>query len=115
MNAKNRIVAANITIVAAHPSNDAFRDNASRPMARGFRTISIITSINGIATTDADRIAPMMRGLKVGASLKMTLFRDGETREVAYTLPERPLLPGDLPEEQAGLQEPTLSPRREKP
>jgi hypothetical protein len=43
------------------------------------------------------------------------VFRDGATREVAYTLPERPLLPGDLPEEQAGLQQPTLSPRHDKP
>jgi hypothetical protein len=56
-----------------------------------------------------------MRGVKVGDKMKMSVFRDGETREVVYTLPERPLLPGDLPEEQAGMQEPTLSPKRDKP
>ncbi len=75
----------------------------------------IITSINGVPTTDAERIAPLMRGVKVGDRLKMSLFRDGETREVTYILPERPLLPGDLPEEQTGMQEPTLSPKRDKP
>ena len=75
----------------------------------------IITSINGVPTTDADRIAPIMRGLKVGDKLKMSVFRDGETREVVYTLPERPLLPGDLPDEQAGMQEPTRSQKRDKP
>ena len=75
----------------------------------------IITSINGVPTTDADKIAPIMRGVKVGDKLKMSVFRDGETREVVYTLPERPLLPGDLPEEQAGMQEPTRSPKRDKP
>ena len=75
----------------------------------------IITSINGVPTTDADRIAPIMRGVKVGDKLKMSLFRDGETREVVYTLPERPLLPGDLPEEQAGMQEPNRSQKRDKP
>ena len=75
----------------------------------------IITSINGVPTTDADKIAPIMRAVKVGDKLKMSVFRDGETREVVYALPERPLLPGDLPEEQAGMQEPTRSPKRDKP
>ena len=75
----------------------------------------IITSINGVPTTDADKIAPIMRGVKVGDKLKMSLFRDGETREVVYTLPERPLLPGDLPEEQAGMQEPNRTQKRDKP
>ncbi len=75
----------------------------------------IITRINGVKTTDAEKIAPIMRGLKVGARLTMSVFREGETREVIYTLPERPLLPGDLPEEQTGMQQPTLSPRHDKP
>lgn len=74
----------------------------------------IITRINGVPTTDAGKIAPIMRGLKVGSTLTMAVYRDGETREVIYTLPERPLLPGDLPEEQAEQQS-TLSPRRDKP
>lgn len=39
-----------------------------------------------------------MRALKVGSQLKVKLFRDGKYLEVEYTLPERPLLPGDLPE-----------------
>ena len=74
----------------------------------------IITRINGVPTTDAGKIAPIMRGLKVGSTLTMAVYRDGETREVIYTLPERPLLPGDLPEEQAEQQS-TLSPRRDRP
>ena len=75
----------------------------------------IVTRINGVPTTDAEKIAPIMRGVKVGDKLKMSLFRDGETREVVYTLPERPLLPGDLPEEQAGMQEPNRTQKRDKP
>ena len=75
----------------------------------------IVTAVNGVPTTDAEKIAPIMRALKVGSTLKMTVFREGETREVTYILPERPLLPGDLPEEQVGLQRPTLSPRHDKP
>ena len=75
----------------------------------------IVTVINGAPTTDVTKIAPVMRALKVGSTLKMSVFREGETREVTYTLPERPLLPGDLPEEQTGLQQPSLSPRHDKP
>ena len=75
----------------------------------------IVTRINGVPTTEAEKIAPIMRNLKVGDTLKMSVFRENETREVNYTLPERPLLPGDLPEEQADLQQPTLSPKRDKP
>ena len=74
----------------------------------------IVTRINGVPTNDAARIAPIMRALKVGDTLSMSVFREGETREVSYTLPERPLLPGDLPEEQPG-QPPMLWPRRERP
>jgi S1-C subfamily serine protease len=74
----------------------------------------IVTTINGVSTSDAESIAPVMRGLKVGDTLTMSVFREGETRKVTYTLPERPLLPGDLPEEQAG-QQPTLSPRHDRP
>jgi S1-C subfamily serine protease len=75
----------------------------------------IVTTINGVAATDADKIAPMMRALKVGDAMSLSVFRDGQTRQVTYKLPERPLLPGDLPEEQAGLQQPPIAPRREKP
>lgn len=75
----------------------------------------IVTAINGVAATDPDKIAPMMRTLKVGDTLTLSVFRDGETRRVVYVLPERPLLPGDLPEEQAGSQEPLVTPRRDKP
>jgi len=41
----------------------------------------------------------MMRSLKVGGTLELRLFRLGKYREVEYVLPERPLLPSDLPSE----------------
>ncbi len=75
----------------------------------------IVTVINGVPATDPDKIAPMMRTLKVGDTLTLSVFRDGETRRIVYVLPERPLLPGDLPEEQAGSQQPLVMPRRDKP
>jgi len=75
----------------------------------------IITSINGVLTTDAAKIAPIMRALKVGDTLAMSVFHEGETRNVIYMLPERPLLPGDVPDEQAGMEQPGLSPRHDIP
>ena len=39
-----------------------------------------------------------MRGLAVGESVRLSVFRDGNRREVVYTLPERPILPSDVPD-----------------
>jgi hypothetical protein len=54
-----------------------------------------------------------MRALKVGDRLEMKVFRDGKTRNVAYTLPERPLLPGDVPDEQAEMSQPLRLPQQD--
>jgi len=37
-----------------------------------------------------------MRALKVGDSVRLTVFRDGDTRDVDVVLPERPTLPEDI-------------------
>jgi hypothetical protein len=34
----------------------------------------------------------------VGASVRLNVYREGQRREVVYTLPERPLLPSDVSE-----------------
>ena len=59
----------------------------------------IIVSINGAPTTASQNLGQIMRGLKVGGTIKLRLFRQGKYREVQYLLPERPLLPSDLPGE----------------
>jgi hypothetical protein len=43
-----------------------------------------------------ERLVRAMRSLKVGDTIHLTLFREGETQEVTLTLPERPLLPQDV-------------------
>jgi len=68
----------------------------------------IVVSINGTAMTQPDQLASVMRAIKVGSTLKLRLFREGNYRDVEYTLPERPLLPGDLPE--VGTVTPTPRP-----
>jgi S1-C subfamily serine protease len=57
----------------------------------------IVVEINGVKVTDGDTLATAMRGLKVGSTLALKLFRQGKYRDLEYALPERPLLPGDIP------------------
>jgi S1-C subfamily serine protease len=79
----------------------------------------IVTRANDVALTSDEKLTGLMRTLKVGDTLRLTLFRNGEYREVEYVLPERPLLPSDLREPRgpgAEAQEPRpqrlLSPAR---
>ncbi len=57
----------------------------------------IITKLNGTRLTSADKVIEALRAVKVGAMVSMTVFREGRYLDVKYTLPERPLLPGDIP------------------
>ena len=57
----------------------------------------IITTVNGTPLNSPDSFVTIMRALKVGATISLTVFRDGEYHTVEYSLPERPLLPGDVP------------------
>ena len=57
----------------------------------------IITTMNGRALDSPEALTEAMRALRVGADLTLRVFRAGSYREVRYSLPERPLLPGDVP------------------
>ncbi len=56
----------------------------------------IVTEINGVRLTDPDRLEEAMRALRVGSTVSLVIFRDGEVRRMEYAMPERPVLPGDL-------------------
>jgi S1-C subfamily serine protease len=56
----------------------------------------VVTSVNGTRLDSAERMLEVTRALKVGDRVRLTVFREGEYREVEYVLPERPLLPGDI-------------------
>ena len=62
----------------------------------------IITKINGIAVTSPETLLEKLKSLSVGSVLNMKVFRQGKYLDVKYSLPERPLLPGDVPSEQLG-------------
>jgi serine protease Do len=57
----------------------------------------IVTRINGHPIDSPAALAEAMRALHVGGELEVRVFREGSYRDVRYSLPERPLLPGDVP------------------
>jgi serine protease Do len=56
----------------------------------------IVTEMNGQSANDSKRFAAMVSSLKVGDTVRLTLYREKHAHQVTFTLPERPLLPGDL-------------------
>jgi S1-C subfamily serine protease len=56
----------------------------------------IITAIDGAPVPTPEQFAKALQGLKVGSNVRLTVFRDGKTRQVSCKLPERPVLPGDF-------------------
>jgi S1-C subfamily serine protease len=56
----------------------------------------IITRINGIEMDSQDNIVEALGTVKVGSNISLTISRVGNTLELTYAIPERPLLPGDI-------------------
>lgn len=59
----------------------------------------VITHINGIALRNTDDLIKALTPLKVGMKLNLKLLQNGQERSIEYVLPERPLQPGDVPEQ----------------
>jgi serine protease Do len=58
----------------------------------------ILTAINGQAVRSHQEYISRVNALRPGQRVRVTVVRDGATREVALTVAERPRLPGDLAE-----------------
>ena len=56
----------------------------------------IITDINGQPLDEQEKFEKLVGSLKVGDKVYLTLDREQKTRRVEFSLPERPILPGDL-------------------
>jgi serine protease Do len=59
----------------------------------------IITNLNGTPLTSPDTVIEALQAAEVGGIVSMTVFREGKYFDVKYPLPERPLLPGDIPDQ----------------
>jgi serine protease Do len=67
----------------------------------------VITKINGTSLTSPDKLIDAFNRLHLGSNLRMQIFRQGKYLEVTYTLPERPILPGDAPDRLSMFSRPT--------
>ena len=56
----------------------------------------VVTKVNGERLRDMETVVRVVRGFKVGDTVNMEYWRDGETHTVEVVLPERPILPGDV-------------------
>ena len=56
----------------------------------------IIAAVDGEDLTSLDQVAGIARKLKIGDELTIEYWRGAERKSVTVTLPERPILPGDL-------------------
>jgi serine protease Do len=57
----------------------------------------IITKLNGKTLKTEDDVLKALETLKVGDDVRLTVFHEGKEIAMKYNLPERPLLPGDIP------------------
>jgi serine protease Do len=57
----------------------------------------IITRLNGAELKTQDDVLKALNTLKVGDDVSLTVFHGGKEITMKYSLPERPLLPGDVP------------------
>jgi S1-C subfamily serine protease len=57
----------------------------------------VITEINGQSLDNSEKLMKVVRSLKVGDKVNLTLYRGMKSRTVEFDLPERPILTGDLP------------------
>jgi S1-C subfamily serine protease len=58
----------------------------------------ILTAINGLTVRNHQEYLARVTTLKPGQRVRVTVVRDGATRELTLTVAERPRLPGDLAE-----------------
>jgi S1-C subfamily serine protease len=57
----------------------------------------IITSVNGQALDDPERLGRILANAKIGDTIRVTIVREKEKKDIEVVLVERPLLPGDIP------------------
>lgn len=56
----------------------------------------VITKVDGQDLTDPATVIGIVKALKVGEDITLEYYRDGTIYQVTVTLPERPVLPGDV-------------------
>jgi putative serine protease PepD len=88
------------TVEPGSPAELAGLRGGTVPVIIGAETFilggDIITKVNGNAIKDIQTVMRLVGQLKVGDTMKVEYFRDGETLTAEAVLPERPILPSDI-------------------
>ena len=58
----------------------------------------VILAINDITLKDEESLRRALGAIRIGARVRLKVYRDGKTREAELAITERPLQPGDVPE-----------------
>jgi S1-C subfamily serine protease len=89
------------TVEPGSPAEQAGVRGGELPITLGGTEIllggDVITEINGQPLDDPEKLLKLIRSLKVGDKVNLTIYREMKTRRVEFNLPERPILVGDLP------------------
>jgi serine protease Do len=89
------------TVEPGSPAEQAGVRGGELPITLGGTEIllggDVITEINGQPLDNPEKLMNLIRSLKVGDKVNLTLYRERKTRRVEFNLPERPILVGDLP------------------
>jgi len=56
----------------------------------------VITEFNGQTLDNPEKLLKLVRSLKIGDKINLTLYRGAKTRTVEFDIPERPILASDL-------------------
>jgi len=59
----------------------------------------VITAVDGVPLANPKSYQTFAQNLKIGAKVKLTVFREGQTKTISLKVTERPILPWDLPPE----------------
>jgi len=88
------------TVEPGSPAALAGVRGGSLPVRIGFEEYilggAVLTRVNDTPMTDMAGVMKLALGLKVGDTVVIEYFQDGEMHKVELTLTERPLLPADL-------------------
>ena len=57
----------------------------------------IITEVNGVRLDSPEKLNEIVQTIRIGKTISMTVYREGNFRKVDYVLQERPILPWDMP------------------
>ena len=90
------------TVEPNSPASNAGIKGGDLPVKTGTQTLvlggDVIVAINDIELKSFESLQRALKTIHIGAAARLTVFRKGKTLTTEFTITERPLQPGDVPE-----------------